>query len=88
MELQWDWSQIDLSEACFPSDFLWGAATAAHQVEGGNDNNNWARWETQTDKKGRPRIHGGQRSGAACEHYQRYPEDFRRMKEDLGLKSY
>ena len=88
MELQWDWSEIDLSEARFPEDFLWGTATAAHQVEGGNTNNNWARWETETDKKGKPRIHGGQRSGRACEHYERYAEDFRRMKEDLGLKSY
>jgi beta-glucosidase len=28
----------------FPPDFLWGAATAAHQVEGGQDNN-WSEWE-------------------------------------------
>ncbi len=25
----------------FPSGFLWGAATAAHQVEGNNSNNDW-----------------------------------------------
>ena len=29
----------------FPRGFLWGAATAAHQVEGGNTNNNWSAWE-------------------------------------------
>jgi beta-glucosidase len=28
----------------FPKDFLWGASTAAHQVEGGNDND-WTEWE-------------------------------------------
>jgi len=28
----------------FPKDFLWGAATSSHQVEGGQ-NNNWTRWE-------------------------------------------
>jgi len=29
----------------YPKGFLWGAATAAHQVEGNNHNNNWADWE-------------------------------------------
>ncbi|MGD0709028.1 MAG: family 1 glycosylhydrolase, partial [Anaerolineaceae bacterium] len=29
----------------FPNGFLWGTATAAHQVEGDNRNNNWAAWE-------------------------------------------
>ena len=31
----------------FPSGFLWGAATAAHQVEGNNLNNDWWAWEQQ-----------------------------------------
>src|SRR5579859_3601260 len=30
----------------FPSDFLWGASTAAHQVEGGN-HNDWTEWEKE-----------------------------------------
>lgn len=29
----------------FPPDFLWGTATAAHQVEGHNTNNDWWAWE-------------------------------------------
>jgi beta-glucosidase len=29
----------------FPDDFLWGTATAAHQIEGGNVNNDWWQWE-------------------------------------------
>ena len=29
----------------FPKDFLWGSSTAAHQVEGGNTNNDWWAWE-------------------------------------------
>jgi hypothetical protein len=42
----------------FPSDFLWGTATAAHQVEGGNTNNNWYAFE-----QGPGRIFEGHRSG-------------------------
>jgi beta-glucosidase len=57
----------------FPQGFLWGCATAAHQVEGGNTND-WWRWE-QTPGH----IHENQRSGGACEWWQgRYEEDFDR----------
>ena len=46
-ELLWDWSTIDTTKTTFPSDFLWGTATAAHQVEGGNTGNNWSHaWST------------------------------------------
>ncbi|MBC7459107.1 family 1 glycosylhydrolase, partial [Candidatus Saccharibacteria bacterium] len=31
-------------KSSFPKHFLWGAATAAHQVEGGN-HNQWTVWE-------------------------------------------
>src|SRR5689334_3393127 len=34
----------------FPKDFLWGASTSAHQVEGGNYNQ-WTVWEEKTAKK-------------------------------------
>ena len=57
----------------FPHGFLWGTATAAHQVEGGNTNNNWHQWE-QTPG----RIKGGQVSGKACDWWGG------RWKEDLG----
>ncbi|MEC7984212.1 MAG: family 1 glycosylhydrolase, partial [Myxococcota bacterium] len=65
-----------------------GTATAAHQVEGGNDNNNWYWWESQVDKKGNPRIARNQKSGKACEYWTRYPEDIARMKDELGMNSY
>lgn len=45
----------------FPSDFLWGTATSAHQVEGHNTNNDWWQWEQQSGA-----ILEGHRSGAAC----------------------
>ncbi len=55
----------------FPDGFLWGAATAAHQVEGGNDNNNWWAWEQIEGT-----IENGDRSGDACDHYNRFEADF------------
>ena len=51
-----------------PEGVLWGAATAAHQVEGGNRNNDWWAWE----KAGR----AADESGDACGHYSRFKEDF------------
>ncbi|GAB4556928.1 MAG: glycoside hydrolase family 1 protein [Anaerolineae bacterium] len=45
----------------FPPGFLWGTATAAHQVEGDNRNNQWHAWEQQPG-----RIYAGHRSGRAC----------------------
>ena len=46
----------------FPGGFLWGAATAAHQVEGNNQNNDWWAWEQQEG-----RIVNGDRSERACD---------------------
>jgi len=52
----------------FPRDFLWGAATSAHQVEGGNRWNDWSR----SEREGRvPHA-----SGEACRHWQLYESDF------------
>lgn len=52
----------------FPKDFLWGAATSSHQVEGGNSRNDWWAWEEQ----GKVPEH----SGDACKHYEKYEQDF------------
>jgi beta-glucosidase len=61
----------------FPAGFLWGTATAAHQVEGGNNNNNWAAWEAQPG-----RIMNGDRSGLACDWWGgRWKEDLDRAAE-------
>jgi beta-glucosidase len=60
----------------FPRDFLWGAATSAHQVEGNNIYSDWWEWEEKgliRDPSDRSRAH---RSGAACRHYELYQEDF------------
>ena len=57
----------------FPDGFLWGSASAAHQVEGGNDNNDWWDWE-QTPGH----IKNDDKSAIACDWWQgeRYREDF------------
>jgi beta-glucosidase len=55
----------------FPKDFLWGAATAAYQVEGGNCYADWWRWENEAGKEN---------SGQACSHYDLYELDFELAK--------
>ncbi len=86
-QLKWDWSKIDINKISFPKDFTWGVATAAHQVEGYNTNNQWYLWESTVDATGNPMIARGQLSGMACDHWRRYPQDIRLM-EELGVKSY
>jgi beta-glucosidase len=51
----------------FPKGFFWGAATASYQVEGGIDNNDWARAAREN------RVPA---CGRACDHYNRYESDF------------
>jgi len=61
----------------FPRGFLWGCATASHQVEGQNKNNNWWAWEQRPG-----RIMHGQKSGLACDWWGgRWREDFDRAVE-------
>jgi beta-glucosidase len=61
----------------FPPGFLWGTATAAHQVEGNNTNNNWWQWEQMPEN-----IHNGDTSGLACDWWGgRWKEDFDRAAE-------
>src|SRR5437899_6568208 len=55
----------------FPDGFFWGAATSAHQVEGGNRWNDWWRWEHRA-----PGLDPRLQSGDACRHYQRFDSDF------------
>ncbi len=54
----------------FPTGFLWGNATASHQCEGGNTNNQWHRWEQQGH------ILSGDLCGVACDWWQQAEIDF------------
>ncbi|HTT92613.1 MAG TPA: family 1 glycosylhydrolase [Acidimicrobiales bacterium] len=65
----------------FPDGFLWGAATAGHQVEGGNINANmWPMEWAEGSVFAEP-------SGDACDHYHRYQEDIATLAA-LGLNAY
>jgi len=61
----------------FPRGFLWGTASASHQNEGNNTNNNWWAWESEPG-----RIIDGTNSGLACDWWGgRWREDFDRAKD-------
>jgi beta-glucosidase len=65
----------------FPRGFLWGTATAAHQVEGNNVyNDNWLLEHVPGTIYAEP-------SGDACDHYHRYAEDIALLAE-LGFNMY
>lgn len=62
--------EMDYTALKFPKGFLWGSAASAHQAEGHN-NNDWTEWEKIPGK-----IKDRTNSNVACDHYNRYPEDF------------
>ena len=71
----------------FPAGFLWGAATAAYQIEGAvaEDGRTPSIWDTFCRVPGA--VVGGDTGDVACDHYHRMPEDVAMMR-DLGLASY
>ena len=71
----------------FPENFLWGAATAAYQIEGAHrdDGRGETIWDRFCHIPGK--THNGDTGDVACDHYHRYEEDIEIMKA-LGLKTY
>lgn len=71
----------------FPPDFLFGAATAAFQIEGGapDDGRGRSIWDEFCDQPGR--ILDGSNGQVACDHYNRMAEDVALMRE-LNLNAY
>lgn len=71
----------------FPQDFLFGAATASYQIEGGVTEGGRipSIWDTFSHTPGT--IVNGDTGDVACDHYHRWAEDVALMKE-LGLDAY
>ncbi|WP_280693781.1 MULTISPECIES: GH1 family beta-glucosidase [unclassified Kitasatospora] len=70
-----------------PDDFLWGAATAAYQIEGAvaEDGRAPSIWDTFSHTPGK--VAAGDTGDTACDHYHRWPEDLR-LAGQLGLAAY
>ncbi len=71
----------------FPDGFLWGAATAAYQIEGAwnEDGKGLSVWDMTTRIPGK--IYGGHTGNTACDHYHRYRGDVALMQA-IGLTAY
>jgi beta-glucosidase len=73
--------RADAAAGGFPKGFLWGVATAAHQVEGNNINSDlWVLEHLKPSMYPEP-------SGDACDHYHRYRDDIK-LVADLGFNTY
>lgn len=71
----------------FPEQFLWGAATAAYQIEGAynEDGKGESIWDRFSHIPGN--IWNNETGDVACDHYHRYEEDVKLLKE-LGVNTY
>lgn len=69
------------------NNFLWGAASAAYQIEGAyqEDGKGISIWDTYANSPGNTYMDTN--GNIACDHYHRYSEDIQLMKE-MGLKTY
>jgi beta-glucosidase len=78
---------VKLSKSDFPTDFLWGAATASYQIEGGatEGGRGPSIWDTFSHTPGKTK--NGDTGDIAVDHYHRFREDVGLMAK-LGLKAY
>lgn len=76
-----------INDFTIPKDFLWGAATASYQIEGGwnEDGRGESIWDRFSHTPGN--VLNGDNGDTACDHYHRWREDIGFMK-DLGIKAY
>ncbi len=77
----------DALHARFPKDFIFGAATAAYQIEGATreDGRGPSIWDAFSNMPGR--VFGGHTGDVACDHYHRWESDLD-LLVDLGLEAY
>ncbi len=71
----------------FPENFMWGAASASYQVEGAylEDGKGINIWDAYSQEGGK--IAHGENGNIACDHYHRFREDVKIMRE-MGIKNY
>src|SRR6202011_4689699 len=71
----------------FPSNFVWGVAAAAYQIEGAvnEDGRGTSIWDTFSHTPGK--VLNGDTGDMACDHYHRWREDVALMR-DLGVGAY
>lgn len=71
----------------FPSDFIWGTATASYQIEGAwnEDEKGESIWDRFSHTPGK--VQDGDTGDMACDHYHRWEDDLEMIKR-LGLKAY
>jgi len=76
-----------MSRVEFPEDFLWGAATASYQIEGGWNEGGKGEsvWDRFSHTPGK--IEDKSSGDVACDHYHRYKDDVALMRE-LKLGAY
>jgi len=77
---------LDNLRSSLPPGFFLGTATAAHQIEGGLDND-WTDWERGFHADGSPHVKDRTVSGAACDSWNRFSEDLQLMRR-LGANAY
>jgi beta-glucosidase len=73
--------------ASLPTDFRWGVATSAYQIEGAyaEDGRGVSIWDTYCRTPGM--VEGGENGDVACDHYHRMPQDVA-MISSLGVDVY
>ena len=78
---------MSLTPLPFPQGFLWGAATAAYQIEGAThtDGRQDSIWDRFARLPGA--VADGHNGDVACDHYQRYKQDVALMSH-LNMKAY
>jgi beta-glucosidase len=78
---------MTIDTSSFPSDFIWGAATASYQIEGAahEDGRGESVWDRFCATPGK--VRAGDTGEVACDFYHRYPDDVKLMRE-LGLDAF
>jgi beta-glucosidase len=78
---------MTIDPTSFPSDFIWGAATASYQIEGATheDGRGETVWDRFCATPGK--VRGGDTGDVACDFYHRYRDDVKLMRE-LGLDAF